>query len=97
MPGTAERLQKFGHILGPRVNQDLRRPSRLFRSIPSYIQHSIMTIVRIFVVYKPFRFFFIIGATLLILGKLIGLRFLWYYFAGDGAGGAKGDNVYYLR
>jgi len=68
-----------------RVNRDLR-PSRLFRSIPSYIQRSIMTIVRIFVVYKPFRFFFIIGATLLALGTLIGLRFLWYYFTGDGAG-----------
>jgi hypothetical protein len=57
-----------------RVNKDLR-PSRLLRSIPSYIQRSIMTIVRIFVVYKPFRFFFIIGATLLALGMLIGLRF----------------------
>ncbi len=68
-----------------RVNKDLR-PSRLLRSIPSYIQRSIMTIVRIFVVYKPFRFFFIIGAILLALGTLIGLRFLWYYLTGDGAG-----------
>jgi glycosyltransferase involved in cell wall biosynthesis len=68
-----------------RVNKDLR-PSRLLRSIPSYIQRSIMTIVRIFVVYKPFRFFFIIGATLLALGMLIGLRFLWYYLTSGGAG-----------
>ena len=68
-----------------RVNEDLR-PSRLLRSIPSYIQRSIMTIVRIFVVYKPFRFFFIIGATLLALGMLIGLRFLWYYLTSGGAG-----------
>ena len=68
-----------------RVNKDLR-PSRLLRSIPSYIQRSIMTIVRIFVVYKPFRFFFIIGAILLALGMLIGLRFLWYYLIGNGAG-----------
>jgi len=68
-----------------RVNKDLR-PSRLLKNIPSYIQRSIMTIVRIFVVYKPFRFFFIIGATLLALGMLIGLRFLWYYLIGNGAG-----------
>ena len=68
-----------------RVNEDLR-PSRLLKSIPSYIQRSVMTIVRIFVVYKPFRFFFAIGAVLFGIGALIGMRFLWHYFAGDGAG-----------
>ena len=68
-----------------RVNQDLR-PSRLLKSIPSYVQRSIMTIVRIFVVYKPFRFFFTLGAALFLTGTLIGLRFLWHYFTGDGAG-----------
>ncbi len=68
-----------------RVNKDLR-PSRLLRSIPSYIQRSIMTIVRIFVIYKPFRFFFVIGVFLLALGTLIGLRFLWYYLTTGGAG-----------
>lgn len=39
-----------------------------------------MTIVRIFVVYKPFRFFFIISLILLVPGILISLRFLYYYF-----------------
>src|SRR6185437_6955993 len=39
-----------------RVNQDLR-PSRLLKSIPSYIKRSVITIVRIFVIYRPFRFF----------------------------------------
>ncbi len=33
------------------------RPSRLMSSIPSYIRKSVVTIVRILVVYKPFRFF----------------------------------------
>lgn len=56
-----------------RVNEDLR-PSRLFKSIPSYIRRSVITIVRIFVVYRPFRFFGIIGATLFTIGFLIGLR-----------------------
>ncbi len=68
-----------------RVNEDLR-PSRLLKSVPSYVQRSIMTIARIFVVYKPFRFFFAIGAVLFGIGTLIGMRFLWYYFAGEGAG-----------
>lgn len=39
-----------------RTNEFLR-PSRLMSSIPSYISKSMSTIVRIFVVYKPFRFF----------------------------------------
>lgn len=68
-----------------RVNGDLR-PSRLVKSIPSYIQRSIVTIVRIFIVYRPFRFFGTIGAGLFMAGFLIGLRFLWKYLAGAGDG-----------
>lgn len=62
------------------------RPSRLVKSIPSYIRRSIFTILRIFVVYKPFRFFASIGSILISLGILIGLRFLYYYFSGHGGG-----------
>jgi len=68
-----------------RVNKDLR-PSRLVRSIPSYIKRSIITIIRIFVIYRPFRFFVTIGLTLFGIGFLIGLRFLWKYLGGEGEG-----------
>ena len=68
-----------------RVNGDLR-PSRLVKSIPSYIQRSIVTIVRIFVVYRPFRFFATIGAVLFGAGVLIGLRFVWKWLGGEGEG-----------
>lgn len=68
-----------------RVNEDLR-PSRLVKSIPSYLKRSIVTIVRIFVVYKPFRFFISIGVLLFMLGFLIGLRFLYYYVTEDASG-----------
>lgn len=68
-----------------RVNGDLR-PSRLVKSIPSYIKRSIVTIVRIFVVYRPFRFFGSIGALLFGAGFLIGLRFMWHYMMGNGEG-----------
>jgi len=68
-----------------RVNEDLR-PSRLVKSIPSYIKRSIVTIIRIFVVYRPFRFFGTIGGVLFAVGFLIGLRFLGYYLDGDGDG-----------
>lgn len=68
-----------------RVNGDLR-PSRLVKSIPSYIKRSIFTIIRIFVVYQPFRFFGAIGAVLFTVGFLLGLRFLWKYIGGEGEG-----------
>ncbi|MBT2970279.1 MAG: glycosyl transferase [gamma proteobacterium symbiont of Ctena orbiculata] len=67
------------------VNEDLR-PSRLVKSISSYIKKSIVTMLRIFVVYKPFRFFLIIGLILFGLGMILGLRFLYFYLFGDGQG-----------
>lgn len=68
-----------------RTNEDLR-PSRLLSSIPSYIKKSVITIVRIFVVYRPFRFFMSIAVILFGLGFLLGLRFLYYYVIGEGTG-----------
>ncbi len=67
------------------TNEDLR-PSRLLKSIPSYIRKSIFTIGRFFVVYKPFRFFIFLGSILFLCGFLIGARFLLYYISGSGAG-----------
>ncbi|PSH22444.1 glycosyl transferase [Yersinia pseudotuberculosis] len=68
-----------------RVNEDLR-PSRLVKSIPSYIKRSIFTILRIFIIYRPFRFFATLGMILFGAGFLIGLRFLLNYLAGEGDG-----------
>lgn len=68
-----------------RVNEDLR-PSRLIKSLPAYLKQSIITIIRIFVIYKPFAFFGGIGLLLLTSGFLIGLRFLWNYLDGMGQG-----------
>lgn len=68
-----------------RVNADLR-PSRLVKSVPDYVKRSALTIVRIFVVYQPFRFFMTIGVALVAAGLLLCLRFLNYFLAGDGGG-----------
>jgi glycosyltransferase involved in cell wall biosynthesis len=69
-----------------RVNDDLR-PSRLVKSIPSYLKKSTITIVRIFVVYKPFRFFLALGFLAFFFGSLIGIRFLYFYFFTHDASG----------
>ena len=70
-----------------RVNGDLR-PSRLVKSIGSYIRRSIITIIRVFAIYRPFRFFGAIGLTLFAAGFLIGLRFLYkWLMSGNGYDG----------
>jgi glycosyltransferase involved in cell wall biosynthesis len=68
-----------------RTNKDLR-PSRLVKSIPGYISRSIMIIIRIFMTYKPFKFFAIPGVISFVLGFLIGLRFLYFYFTVGSSG-----------
>lgn len=52
------------------------RPSRLLKSIRSYIQRSILTIFRIFMTYRPLQFFMILGTVPFTLGFIIGVRWL---------------------
>ncbi|ACB52699.1 glycosyl transferase, family 2 [Crocosphaera subtropica ATCC 51142] len=52
------------------------RASRLIKSIPLYIQRSIVTIVRIFMAYKPLQFFAYIGAVPFSLGSILLIRWL---------------------
>jgi glycosyltransferase involved in cell wall biosynthesis len=68
-----------------RVNEEIR-PSRLVKSIPSYVKKSIFTMLRIFVVYRPFRFFMTVGGMLVGVGTLLGLRFLGLLLFQGGTG-----------
>ena len=61
-----------------RTNADLR-PSRLMTSKRAYVRRSILTILRIFITYKPLRFFTIAGAFPVAGGTAIGLRWLWFF------------------
>jgi glycosyltransferase involved in cell wall biosynthesis len=67
------------------VNPDLRA-SRLVRSTASYIRRNIVTMLRIFMIYRPVRFFGYFGGALFAIGFLIGCRFLWHYSHGHGNG-----------
>jgi hypothetical protein len=44
------------------------------------------TIVRMFVVYRPFRFFMVTGAVIFLAGAALGLRFVIRFLNGDGSG-----------
>jgi hypothetical protein len=59
------------------------RPSRLMKSMRAYIQRSILTILRIFITYKPLRFFTILGTVPLLLGTLLGMRWLYFFIIED--------------
>jgi glycosyltransferase involved in cell wall biosynthesis len=52
------------------------RPSRLVKSIPTYVQRSLITIIRIFMTYRPFQFFMLLGSVPFSLGFLLCLRWL---------------------
>jgi len=62
------------------------RDSRLFKSIPSYLKRSVLTIFRIYTMYEPLKTFIRIGGVLFGVGFLISLTFLYYYFTGSGEG-----------
>jgi len=64
----------------------VERKSRLFNSTTEYIKRSIITIIRIYAMFNPFRLFTTIGVGIASLGALIGCRFLFYYLLGSGEG-----------
>jgi glycosyltransferase involved in cell wall biosynthesis len=69
-----------------RVNADLR-PSRLVRSIFSYVRRSVITILRILIIYRPVAFFLSMGAVLFFSGVALGVRFVYLrYWEGMGEG-----------
>jgi hypothetical protein len=70
------------------VNGDLR-PSRLVKSNLNYVVRSLLTIVRIFVIYKPLRFFLLLSFLLAVPGFAAILRFLYLYASGNGGGNVQ--------
>jgi glycosyltransferase involved in cell wall biosynthesis len=68
-----------------RVNADLR-PSRLVRSLTSYVRRSVVTMIRILVIYRPFQFFLTLGSVLFFAGLGLGVRFLYFYMSGQRQG-----------
>lgn len=68
-----------------RTNPELRK-SRLFSSMFGYVKRSMVTIVRSFMMYKPLRFFTLIGGIFLLIGLALGIRFLVYFCMGAGTG-----------
>lgn len=75
------------HILSVpiRVNDTFRK-SRLVKNVFTYIQKNSFTILRMFIIYRPFRFFAILGGLMLLAGLLLVVRFLFHYMLEEGTG-----------
>ena len=90
---TLETIIQAGHLGIPvravpvEVNPPARE-SRLIRSLRSYVLRSALTILRIAILYRPFRFFAVLAAVVAVPGVAAFLRFL-----GLGAMGEGGGNV----
>ena len=65
---------------------EVTRPSRLFKGSLRFVLVQAVTIIRMYAMYRPMRFFFILGTAFTCAGSVPILRFLLFYFTGDGEG-----------
>lgn len=62
------------------------RPSRLFKSIPRFIQQTGVTILRAYTTFNSLRVFAGLGMLATFLGVFPIARFLWFFLNGDSQG-----------
>jgi len=62
------------------------RDSRLFKSIPAFIERQLSSMIRMYLMYQPLRFFIYLGTVLSIIGLIPIVRFMILYYLGDGNG-----------
>ena len=79
--------KKHLHVVSVPIGTNAKtRESRLFSSIPKFIERSLTTMVRMYAMYQPLRVFFYIGMALLAVGAIPFLRFLYFFAVGEGDG-----------
>ncbi|GJL95335.1 MAG: glycosyl transferase [Hyphococcus sp.] len=64
----------------------VERPSRLFTSMSQFLSRTGRTMLRAYAMYEPLKIFLVLGVALMLAGTLPIARFIFHYFAGDGAG-----------
>lgn len=67
------------------VNEKTRE-SRLFKSMRSFIQAQLTTMIRMYAMFKPLRTFFFVGFAFTAVGLIPILRFIYFYVTDGGAG-----------
>ena len=62
------------------------RDSRLFPNIRTYLQRSIVTMLKVYSMYKPLKVFTLVGGVAFLTGFAIGCRYLYFFIQGETAG-----------
>jgi glycosyltransferase involved in cell wall biosynthesis len=88
---TIESIIQAGRKRIPIANVRIRtnpktRESRLMRSLPSYLAHSLATMLRVWLTYSAMRVFLTAAAVFILVGLALGVRFLYFFAAGRGQG-----------
>ncbi len=65
-----------------KVNRVIRK-SKLVKSMAQYIFKSVLTIFRVYAIYKPSKFFLTIGSIIFLLGFILGIRWLMLIYLVD--------------
>jgi glycosyltransferase involved in cell wall biosynthesis len=68
-----------------KTNKKLRE-SRLFPSIRIYLTRSLITMLKVYSMYRPLKLFTIAGGSTFLLGFIIGCRYLFFFFQGQTEG-----------
>ena len=62
------------------------RESRLFKSLPVFLERSLTTLARMYTMYRPLKVFVLIGLAISLIGAAPIVRFMFFYLSGDSAG-----------
>lgn len=78
--------KKFAIKVVPvRTNEKLREP-RLYSSTFVFLKKSTSTIIRTYATYESLKVFSAVGLIVFLGGVVLGIRFLYFYFTGEGIG-----------
>ena len=68
-----------------RTNEQTRE-SRLFPSMWAYVRRNTLSIFRVYTLYEPLRVFMAAAALVALVGVVIWVRFVYFFFSGEGEG-----------
>lgn len=60
--------------------------SRLIRGLYIHVGSAMATIIRTVLVYKSFKYFIVFGSTIILLGIILGVRYIYFTLQSEGAG-----------
>jgi glycosyltransferase involved in cell wall biosynthesis len=88
---TLETIIQAGKVLVavdhvPIRTNEQTRESRLFPSMTSYVRRNAVSIFRVYALYEPLRVFMIAAGIVAVPAAVIWVRFLWFFFNGEGSG-----------